>query len=176
MNKTGKIYKMENQYGVYYGSTIVSLNQRLSEHKYDAKNRNCTSKILFQNGCIPKIELLEEVEFDNIKELRYREAYYIRNLDCVNIQIPDRTPKEWMKKNQEKKKEYDKVYFQKNKEQNKEKIAQQKKKWYETNKDKIAQRNKIKISCNCGSVVRKSVIQRHYKTKKHLKYIETNNI
>ena len=97
--KTGMIYKMYNQYGVYYGSTTQTLKTRLSKHKCDAKTKNCTSNILFQNSCIPTIKLLEEVEFNDIKELREREAYYIRNLECINKNIPNRTHKEYMKDN-----------------------------------------------------------------------------
>ena len=95
---TGAIYKLYNQYGTYYGSTTTSLKTRLSTHRSEAKkdiNKCSKSKILFQNGAIPKIELLEEVYYDNIKELREREAYYIRNLECINISIPNRTNKEY---------------------------------------------------------------------------------
>ena len=45
MNK-GKIYKMENEYGIYYGSTIQTLKERLRGHKAEAKNKKCTSNIL----------------------------------------------------------------------------------------------------------------------------------
>ena len=37
--KQGKIYKMENEYGTYYGSTIKSLKDRLSNHKAEAKHK-----------------------------------------------------------------------------------------------------------------------------------------
>jgi len=170
--KTGRIYKLYNQYGVYYGSTIQTLKARFAVHKCGAKTKKCTSKILFKDGCIPKIELLEEVEFDDIKELREREGYYIRNLDCVNKDIPGRTDKEYRIDNRDKKLEYQKEYYLDNKDKKKE----YQKKYNEVNKKNISEKKRVKMTCECGSVVRKTDIQRHYKSKKHLKYIETNNI
>ena len=49
--KTGYIYSLtcNNRNLVYYGSTTKSLNERLSQHKYDFKHNNCVStKILFE--------------------------------------------------------------------------------------------------------------------------------
>jgi len=142
MNKTGKIYKMYNQYGVYYGSTTQTLKTRLSKHKSEAKTRNCSSHILFENGCIPKIKLLEEVEFNDIKQLREREAYYIKNLECINIEIPfiSEEEKENKKKdNKDKKKEYDKEYYLKNK----QKISQYHKEYYQRKKQKAKQAKEV---------------------------------
>ena len=130
MNKTGKIYKLYNQYGIYYGSTTKTLNRRLSNHKYEAKSKNVSSHILFQNGAIPKIELIEEVEFDDIKELRERERYYIKNLDCINKDIPGRTQKEYNLDNKDKIKKQQKEHY----EQNKDKILQKKKEYYKRKK------------------------------------------
>jgi len=178
MNKTGKIYKLYNQYGVYYGSTTTSLNRRLSQHKSAAKTRNCTSKILFQDSSIPKIELLEEVEFDDIKQLRDREAYYIRNLECINKDIPNRTGKEWKKDNKEyhKKwqrenkekikeymKEYMKKYYEDNKEQLKNKSKENMKKYYETNKEQIKNKRKKYYEDNKN---KKKEYQKEYRERK----------
>lgn len=174
MNK-GVIYKLYNEYGTYYGSTIQSLKERLRGHKKDAKTKNKSSKILFQNGCIPKIELIEEVDFDDIKELWDKEAYYIRNLECVNKNIPNRTKKERGKAYRDNNKDKIKLYNEKNKEY----IKQWKKDYYETNKQiiiaKQEEKKKIKITCECGTVMRKDSIYKHKKTKKHLKYIEEKN-
>ena len=172
MNKTGKIYKMYNQYGVYFGSTTKTLKERFNKHKINSKNKKCTSHILFKNGCDVTIELLEEVEFDDIKELRIREAYYIKNLECINKQIPNRTHKETNKAYYETHKEQIKQY----REKNKKKIKEQAKDYRETNKNNISEKRKVKITCDCGLVVRKDNILRHCRSKKHLKYIENSNI
>ena len=192
MNK-GKIYKLYNEYGTYYSSTTKSLKERLSTHKSEAKkniNKCSKSKILFQNGAIPKIELLEEIEFDDIYQLREREAYYIRNLECINKAIPNRTNKEYKKDNKNRDKEKIAKNLKEYREKNKDIIAQMKKKWNEKNKEYVKQRNKkyreinkeviaekvkIKINCECGATVTKSNIQRHKKSKKHLKFIEEIN-
>ena len=187
MNK-GSIYKLYNEYGTYFGSTIQSLNERFNHHKCKSSTTT-SSKKLFQNGSIPKIQLIEEVYYDDIKELREREAYYIRNLECINIDIPfisEEEKKENQKEYRLKNKEHHKQWI----EQNKEKIAQQTKKYYELNKDKIKQqnkkrnqknkkvieeKNKIKVTCQCGSVIRKGNLSQHKKSNKHLKYIEEIN-
>lgn len=173
--KQGKIYKMYNQYGIYYGSTTKSLKERLKGHERECKSKQknkCTSKILFQNGAIPKIQLIEEIEFDDIKELRNREAYYIRNLDCINKDIPGRTDKERYLDNKEQITKQKKVYYQKNKEQ----IVKQKKEYRDANKHIISEKNKLKITCECGSVIRKREFSRHCKTKKHQNFINSQNI
>jgi len=183
--KTGKIYKLYNQYGVYYGSTICSLKKRLSKHKCDAKTTNISSRILFQDNCIPKIELLEEVEFDDIKELRDREAYYIRNLECINKDIPNRTDKEYKIDNKEQIKqyyqnnkkdilEYQKEYYLDNKDKkkeyyldNKNKKLEYQKEYYLDNKDKKSKYNKERYQ-------RKK--QQDKEVYDFLTYIETSNI
>ena len=48
------------------------------------------------------------------------------------------------------------------------------KQYYEDHKEKIKKKAKIKMTCSCGSVVRKVDKSKHIKTKKHLKYI--NNL
>lgn len=169
--KKGKIYKMENEYGIYYGSTTLTLKDRLRNHKSSSSTTR-SSRILFQNGCIPKIELIEEVEFDDIKELWDREAYYIRNLECINLRIPNRTKKQYYNDN--------KVLLNKKNQQNrivnKEKYAKKKKQYYETNKDIMNEKAKIKITCDCGVIVSKSHLARHCKSKKHQNFINSQNI
>jgi len=170
--KTGYIYSLtcNNPNLIYYGSTTQPLNRRLSEHK--SKGNNCESKILFEWGDV-KINMIEEIEYEDKKDLIDREAYYIRNLKCVNKRIPNRTKKEYYCDNKEKIKEYCK--------QNKKDHNKKKKEYYQKNKDKIKERKKEKITCDCGSELRKVDITRHKKTQKHkvyefLKEIEDSNI
>jgi len=141
MNK-GMIYKLYNEGGVYYGSTINKyLCNRLAEHK---SHKNCSSRILFNpKFSNPKIELLEEFYYNDISELRDREAYYINNLECINKIKIGRTPKEWREEHKEDKKTYDKEY------------------------------RKIKTTCDCGSIINKYQYKRHCRNKKHQKFITT---
>ena len=64
------------------------------------------------------------------------------------------------------KQEYGKEYRQKNKEYRKEKNQE----WYQANKAEILEQNKEKIECDCGSIVRRSDIAQHNRTKKHSDY------
>ena len=68
------------------------------------------------------------------------------------------------------KQEYGKEYRQKNKEYRKEKNQE----WYQANKERIKEQDKQKIECDCGSIVRRSDIARHKRTKKHSNYIASS--
>ncbi len=99
-----KIYLLSNENGLkYVGKTSYKhLSQRMAVHKCQAKTKRdinkCTSHLLFD--CEVKIELLEEVEEDLVKET---ELKYINMIDCVNKQKPGRTSaescKNWRKNN-----------------------------------------------------------------------------
>ena len=174
--KIGYIYSLtcSNPNLIYYGSTTKSLNDRLRQHK--ASSNKCESKILFEWGDV-KINMIEEIEYEDKKDLIDREAYYIRNLKCVNKRIPNRTTKEYRENNKDKIKEKKKQY----RENNKDKIKEINKEYYEDNKEKIKEYSKIKITCDCGSELRKADIARHKKSQKHkvyefLKEIEDSNI
>ena len=127
--QNGKIYKLtvdEDTSLVYYGSTIQSLSQRLSEHrsKFRAQVGDKSAYELFKVGA-PKITLLENFPCDSIEELKSRERHYIENNECVNKVIPGRTSKEWYTDNQERIKEY--------RETHKEEISEYMKSWREKN-------------------------------------------
>ena len=55
---------------------------------------------------------------------------------------------------------------------NKQQPTRTQKQWYEDNKDKIKEKKKKKFTCECGGIYTQSNKARHFKTKKHLKYIE----
>ena len=116
-----KIYKIVcNKTGlIYYGSTTKQLRTRLKEHEARFKKNNggkYTCYQILENNDY-KIELVEEVSCQSKKELRDREAYYIRNYDCINKVVPGRTRKEYDSQDHRKlkKKEQDKKYWEKNK-------------------------------------------------------------
>jgi len=111
-----KIYKLTspNTDKVYYGSTVKTLKQRLSQHVSEAKKKlrhHCTSKAIVDAGeCT--IELVEECPCENIEELRARERWWIENIPCVNQQIPGRTRNEWRRVYPERVKAWKKAYRQ----------------------------------------------------------------
>jgi hypothetical protein len=96
------------------------------------------------------------------KELDRHKKYYDENKDKVLEKN-----KKYRDENKDKIKEKNKKYC----DENKDKI----KKYYDENKEKIKERIKEKITCECGSIVRKNDIARHRKTLKHIAYIEQKN-
>jgi hypothetical protein len=177
--KNGKIYKIiDIAYTTQYiGSTTQTLSRRFSKHKsnYKVWQANKINKIsvfdIFEKFGIEncKIELIEAFPCDNRDELERKEGEFIKNNDCVNKYIAGRT-----------KKEYNKEYYDANKnkileyrEANKDKIKEKAKEYYDDNKDKLAEYAKEKIMCECGCEITRSAKSRHIKSKKHIKYIET---
>lgn len=156
----GIIYKLTNADKVYYGSTTRDkIESRISQHR--SVHNTCISRIF--NGVF-EYEILEELEFSNIRELKIKEAEYIRNNDCINIRIDCRTMKEYYKDNKEKIYTLNKEWIKNNKESYK-KIQ---KKYYDK---KGIERNKDKIICDCGYEYIKRNYKQHILTKKHINSI-----
>ena len=130
MNKynNGKIYKIVDNTNdnVYYGSTIRTLEERLAGHKRD---KTCRSRLIINNGDYDII-LVENYPCESKEQLESREAYYIINNNCVNIQIPGRTRKEYQQT------ERYKLWSKENRKNNKDKISKLKKEYYQQNKQK----------------------------------------
>jgi hypothetical protein len=141
-----KIYKIEPRAEhepneIYIGSTTKQyLSQRMDTHRSDykrykvGKSNFITSFKLFDKYGLENCDilLLENVNATNKDELRTREAYYIRNLECVNKKIECRTHKEYCNDNKDKIKDKKKEYYN----NNKDKIKDKKKEYYNDNKDK----------------------------------------
>ena len=142
-----KIYKLYcpdgNPNDVYYGATIKTLERRLIKHK---NSNDCLSRLLFEKYKDKVIiELVENFPCTNKKESGIREAYYIRNNNCINTVIPDRTKKEY--------------YIE----------------YYIEHKEQIAERKKEKITCECGKTYTRNNKSSHIKSQKHQQYITNLN-
>ena len=102
------------------------------------------------NCCVTKymnrdnltIELVEEVE--DVEQLLWRERYYVENNECVNKKIPIRT---------------------------KEESLELSRKYNNINKEHIRQQRTQLYSCECGSVITLRKKSRHFKSKKHINFI-----
>jgi hypothetical protein len=167
--QNGKIYMIESLEGdyKYYGSTTQTLSIRLGKHKADIKRgRNPSSKnvLKFQDA---KILLVELFPCNSKMELDAKEAEYIRNNECVNKYIPQRTQKEYREENKEKIKELINKY----REENKEKIKEQNNNYKLNNKETLT---KI-INCECGGIYQYKSAYTHLKSKKHINFINLNN-
>ncbi len=145
---------------VYYGSTVQTLNDRMSVHK---SSKNCESKSIIASGTYA-YPLLEDYPCNTKKELQYREAeYIISNWDsCLNKTIPGAIDRaggilqyDRLRNKTAKRKEYKKKHNKEYRKKNAEKIAAQSKEY-----------KKQKVTCNlCGSMRTKNSIARHKKTK-----------
>ena len=99
---------------IYIGSTTVSLEKRLTQHKY---SNECSSKYIIQRNNY-EIFLLEQFKYENNKDLLWKERYYYDSYDCVNINPPITTNDEKLKSLQKGYDKYTKTdkYLQRKKE------------------------------------------------------------
>ena len=156
----GIIYKITGGDEVYYGSTTKTKEERLKEHIsgykswLDDKSDYTSSFYLFNKYDISncKIELECEYPCNSREDLEEIEGWYQKNHTCVNMHIAGRTLKEW---------------YQDNKEQ----ILEQNKQYNEKNKEKIRERESKPYECECGLTIRQDTKSRHFKTLKHLDFL-----
>ena len=111
MAQSGFIYRLwcKNTLKTYYGSTTGDIANRLAEHenKYHRGVKHSSADIIAGgNYCMEQIEL---VDYEDKKELRERERFYITNdKNCINKNIPNRTAHDWRLDNPQ----YNKEYYQ----------------------------------------------------------------
>jgi hypothetical protein len=65
---------------IYIGSTVKSLKDRMRIHIQS--NHCCSNQIIERNNY--SVNILEHIEFIDIKDLRIREQFYIDNTICIN--------------------------------------------------------------------------------------------
>jgi hypothetical protein len=174
----GKVYIIEPLVDhpvedIYIGSTCQPrLAMRLANHhsKYKrwllGKTNNVSSFKLFDTygfeNC--QIVLIESVNCNSKDELTSREAFHIRNSQCVNKNIPLRTNKEYYLDNRNVKLFYRKEHYKENRE-----VILAKSILYEA-------AHKNPCICVCGGRYNNnSQKNTHFKTNKHIKYIESHN-
>jgi len=175
---------------VYVGSTI-NFKKRINKHRHDCNNEknkdyniNLYQYIRENGGFNMFVIIILECYVCNFKyELYDREDDYIKmypnNLNSQRAYLTGRESKEKIREikkkyyidNKEKINENFKKYYDKNK----EKISKRSNEYYQNNKDIINEQRKEKITCECGSIVRKGLIARHRKSLKHIAYIEQKN-
>ena len=195
MNKTGTIYiikcKDKSIKDCYVGST-TNLELRKQKHKYDCMDSKLkVYQFIKANGNFDnfEFEILEDnIEFNEKKQLLKIERYYIEEFQSsLNMVIPTRTQKEWIKENKDKVKEYEKLrhktekrqewikkYREENKdrikeydkikskefrENNKERLKEYKKNHYENNKNKISEKSKKWYQENKNELLQKMKIK-----------------
>ena len=146
----GFIYKITSAQTdkIYIGSTTQTLKQRFSVHK---SQQRCSSSVLMVHPDV-KIELVEEIEFEDKLDLYEKEDEYIKEFAhiCVNLRgaILDLEKKkayqnEWNKQfyaeNQESQKQRSAEY----REANPEKVKESFKKWYDSHEEYNKEKNRL---------------------------------
>jgi hypothetical protein len=170
----GRIYKIVSLLTekVYIGSTVKSLEQRLKEHKnhykcYQNGKSNYVTSYELVKYTDATIELIEEIEYINKRDLHIKEKYYIQTIDnVINKYIPTQSIKECKKKYHDTHKDESKKYYI----ANADKIKEKKKEYYVDNVAKLKQ----KIDCTCGGKYTYGTKSKHTKSKKHINYININ--
>lgn len=162
----GKIYRVVcNETGnTYYGSTIQSLSQRLTNHR-SCYNRwrkgksNYTTIFIILEINNYSIVWVEDYPCENNYQLQARERHFIENNNCVNKVIPTRTQKEYYKK-----------YY----EENKDKILNTVSEYYEENKEQISIRRKQDNQLNPEKRVKQRQKYRVNISNYNKEYVEKN--
>jgi len=171
--QTGKIYRIVcNETGLCYigSTTYTTLAKRLSVHKTDYKRwkednsrLKCSSVKVLENNNY-SIILIENFPCNSKDELIKRERYWIENMECVNLNIPSRTRKEYKEEHRVEQKDYNYEYYHKNQERELERV----KKYREANPEKIQANNRKQIEmppilCECGVYYTYKHKSRHFK-------------
>jgi len=129
-----KIYALRSNQteDIYIGKTCESLSSRMSKHRSHFKSKDTRQyytayELLKYEDCY--IELIKECPCENVEELKQIEGKSIREMNCVNKRIENRTAKEWREDNKDRLKQY--------KQDRKEHYRKIGKEWREKNKDKV---------------------------------------
>lgn len=117
---------------IYVGSTYLdNINKRFNAHKHNCRKERCGSlysHIIDNNWDDWYIEIYEKYPCNNRKELRKREGEVILDISTINKNVAGRSnkdsklnwwannpnyKKEWISKNKEHLKNYNKLYYAK---------------------------------------------------------------
>ena len=140
----GKIYTIRSYKTdeVYVGSTTQPLSVRMSKHRTGYK--------LFMNGTSNYVSSFEILKFGDAyielvilnpcnskTELDAVEGNYIREMDCINKNIPGRTSKQYRIDNKDEIKQYKKQYYIENKDKINEYQSKYQSKYYTENRERL---------------------------------------
>ena len=180
----GKIYKIECFITdkIYIGSTCEpTLARRLAGHvsNYRSWKGGKRSKVMsfdiIEHGDY-KIILIENFICNSKDELTARESHYIREYKligkCVNRKIEGRTDKEYKQDNKDKQDIQQKLYYINHKEE----IAINQIKYRIDNAEAIKEKKSMQFVCECGIRYICGNKSRHFRTPKHLKFVDKKSL
>ena len=164
---------------VYVGHT-THFTKRKASHKFcslnpnDSKNNLKVYKIIRENGGWDNWMMIEiekhPCKDENEARARERHWYEVLNANmntrCPILDVDEKKQyeKDYHEKNKDKLHEYKKEYYKKNI----DKLLEDKKEYYRKNKDYFQYKHK----CECGGCFTIQYKLAHFKTLKHMKYIQ----
>jgi hypothetical protein len=183
----GKVYKITGGGLTYIGSTTQTLSQRLAGHTGDYKRfQTNKSKFVssfdlldFPDCCIT---LIEDVNCERKEQLLAKERYWIEITNCVNRH---KRPIASIEEKSQQKYEYQVIYKTENKEAinardrlynatvYNEKRKQITKNYHMNHIEDVKARQYKKMQCECGSTYVYQGQARHYRTAKHINFLNT---
>lgn len=115
-----KIYKITSETAglVYYGSTTLSLENRMIRHKSAYQRYMTGASVAYTSSFTVlgyddvEISLVEDYPCDNKRELCVHEGTFIRNNPCVNLNIAGRTSEQYYQDNKELYAETNRSYYE----------------------------------------------------------------
>ncbi len=139
------IYKITNGVLDYYGSSCDTYAHRKSKHT--TPSNACTSKKIINSGLPWTMDIIEWFPCSCLEQLEDKEAWWIKNNECVNEYVPGALRRAGSKK------EYHKQR-------------------YADNKEAMNAKKSIKHNCDvCGGKYTTRHKSTHFKSKKHQKAI-----
>ena len=164
--RTGKIYMLiaPNLRKNYIGSTIQTLNKRMTAHrsKYNRRDRtDYTSAFQVLEDADAYITLLENYPCNNKNELEIREGYYQSTIECVNINQAGRTPTQRYIDNKPRILEYKKQFYI----DNKPRLLAYKKRHYQDNRPRILRYRRRHYRANRPRILQNQ--KERYEAKKY---------
>jgi hypothetical protein len=176
----GKIYKIECfiTNDIYIGSTCEpTLARRLAKHVgdyrrwKDGKRNKVMSFDIIDRGDY-KIMLIENFICNSKDQLTAREGHHIKENrlvgKCVNRKVEGRTKKEYYQDNKDKLVIYGNLYAMNHKEE----AA----KYRADNAEALKEKKKVLFLCECGSKCSHCSKARHFRTSKHLKFMDKKSL
>ena len=168
-----KIQHKEIDELLYVGST-TDFTRRKAEHKRRCNNTNDKRHNLKVYQMIRNNEgwdmfniiVIKEYPCNNKREAEAEEDKVIRearaNMNTIRAYV---SREERLQKKRDNQHHY--------RLENKDRIKEEKKQYRLKNRDEINERRKQKITCECGCVLTKRVIERHRLSKKHQDFVNT---
>ena len=139
----GRIYIIKNTQNnlMYVGSTIRDLETRMKQHRKDMYKFTNFKLYKAMTEFKPDnfyINLLEEYEYNDIKDLRKQEGKYIKIIKPeLNKNVAGRTIKEYNEDNKQQLRLYRKLYYRTYRELHKEHLKEYRKNYYHNKKSNI---------------------------------------